>query len=81
MQLAHRTTFRWPYKVFLQVQVDSLSPVQVDLQDYSRAPTNGGPETVSATDLWGLSGLEMKPHTLSVSFPSTSEAIAIDAFV
>lgn len=72
---------KWPYTVAAVVQVDGGTPTLIDLQDYSTPDVGEGPETVNTDDVWGVSGLKNRQHTLTISFPPDQRFLALDGLV
>jgi hypothetical protein len=57
----------WPYPVNSLLSVDGEPGYCINLQDYSRPVTQGGPETVMSAPLWGKEGLANTQHQFVVS--------------
>jgi hypothetical protein len=71
----------WSYPVNSMLTLDGNHSECVNLQDFSRPATDGGPETVQSAPLWGVEGLEDVEHELVVSMCPGGQFIVVDAFM
>lgn len=73
----------WPYKVGVDITVDSETPDFVDLLDPSyagREISPGNPETIPSRVMWQKTGLSNTIHTVVVSMPPGGQFVVVDGF-
>ena len=71
----------WSYTVTTQLSLDGGPAVVVDLRDYSRPETSGGPETVAYSAVWGMTGLTNTQHQLVASMAPGGAYVVVDGFM
>jgi len=72
---------KWPYPVNTELSVDGGPGQVVDLQDYSRPATSGGPETVGYSVVWRMTGLANSQHQLVASMAPGGLFVEADGFI
>ncbi|KAF9494418.1 hypothetical protein BDN71DRAFT_1418242 [Pleurotus eryngii] len=68
----------WPYPVASSVSLDGGPRITIDLMDFSRGRTSGGPETIRSAAVWAATGLANIQHTLVVSVGPSPHAGPLD---
>ncbi|KAF9445836.1 hypothetical protein P691DRAFT_762149 [Macrolepiota fuliginosa MF-IS2] len=72
----------WPYAVSTQLQLDSQSPISLNLTDPThRTPDSAGSESVSFAVIWGSGPLSNTTHTVLLSKTPNIEWAVVDALI
>ena len=71
----------WPYIVNTEISLDSGPSTLVDLVDYSRPRTDGGPETVKSHVVWNATGLANTQHHLRISVGVNQPYAVVDGLM